>query len=95
MTACVDSMRHACNQGLRVAHTLRRVGFADHLIHTYRKGHDMKVMVEVELDVNEVNVAYEYGLEIGDVADFVKDAVASDMYTHYDNLGWLNTGRGR
>ncbi len=55
----------------------------------------MKVMVEVELDVNEANVAYEYGLEIGDVADFVKDAVASDMYTIYDNLGWLNTGRGR
>lgn len=52
----------------------------------------MKVTVTVELDIHEVNVAYEHGLEICDVADFVKEAVANDMSTHYDNLGWLRTG---
>jgi uncharacterized alkaline shock family protein YloU len=49
----------------------------------------MKVKVEVELDINEVSVAHEYGLEIDEVSDFVQDAVGQDMFTHYNNLGWI------
>ena len=49
----------------------------------------MKVKVEVELDINEVSVAHEYGLEISEVSGFVKEAVWQDMFTHYDNLGWI------
>lgn len=53
----------------------------------------MKVKVEIDLDIHEVNVAHEYGLEIGEVRDFVMDAVAQDMYTHYSGLGWLREGK--
>jgi hypothetical protein len=49
----------------------------------------MKVKVEVELDVHEVNVAFEYGIEVDEVREFVRDAVANDMHAHYSNLGWL------
>lgn len=49
----------------------------------------MKVKVEMELDINEVNVAFEYGLDIDQVADFVRESVCEDMVTHYDNLGWI------
>lgn len=53
----------------------------------------MKVKVEMELDVNEVAVAWEYGLEIADVEEFVKESASNDLYMHYSNLGWLREGR--
>lgn len=53
----------------------------------------MMVSVTVDLDVDQVAVAYEYGLDIDDVTDFVRESVAMDMLTHYGNLGWLKEGR--
>jgi hypothetical protein len=53
----------------------------------------MKVKVEVTLDVQPEVLWLEYGIERDDVRGFVKDAVASDIHAHYDNLGWLKRGK--
>lgn len=53
----------------------------------------MKVKVEVTLDVDPEVLCLEYGLMRSEVRDWVKDAVASDVHGHYQNLGWLKPGK--
>lgn len=51
----------------------------------------MKVKVEMEFDVNEVNVAYEYGLEIADVEDTIREIAYERAHAFFANENFLRT----
>lgn len=49
----------------------------------------MKVQITVELDIKEVNVAYEHDIEIDEVEEFVRETIQERVHVHASNLGWL------
>lgn len=49
----------------------------------------MRVKVEMEFNVNEVNVAYEYGLEIIDVEDVVREMAYEVAAGYLDSMNFL------